>query len=417
MDCPIEKLARQLQGLAGHHRWAVADSELIQAIALQRPVFRGQNGRLLHRIVRVMSLLKIQWLVAFLVAVVQLLRIRSRRSENAKEMPQVWFVGFGAAAETLLHEKYSSQSGCYAEQIDQTEFDSMTAWIQPTRLNLMRAAWRSANEARNAISLLPSNLQPYHNHFWTFIAIRLPHYSFHFAWFSELRKRMCGNPHEVCFLSADTPAFAAVDAGMPVRFQQHGFVRKSLIMPAFNSIDALTLDEASHFQMRCGEADVSQSSLSQLDGPKNDSVLVAGIRTSNDVIREFSEIADWAKTSNLKVILRPHPTENAENWSACRDHYDVEIGTTQHTFEEAIARIRPKFVVTWFSTAAADALQCGVLPVTVSNPDDPAYSDLVYPLFDRTLHLKKDRHRIENAIACENLYGTELERLGRVIAK
>ena len=58
-----------------------------------------------------------------------------------------------------------------------------------------------------------------------------------------------------------------------------------------------------------------------------------------------------------------------------------------------------------------DALQAGILPVTIENAASPVILDLAYPLVDRTLHWPGDQERISRLMESDALYRETLNTL------
>ena len=55
------------------------------------------------------------------------------------------------------------------------------------------------------------------------------------TWWQEIEQASIS---QVVFISAETPAFACIDAGMAaVEYRQHGLHRKSILMPAFRAVE------------------------------------------------------------------------------------------------------------------------------------------------------------------------------------
>jgi len=89
----------------------------------------------------------------------------------------------------------------------------------------------------------------------------------------------------------------------------------------------------------------------------------------------------------------------------------VQIEDADPSFEDALRRLRPRIVVSWYSTALAEALNRGIVPVTVSDESTPAIADMVYPLMDRALQWPRDQARIAELMRDDAVYCATLQSL------
>lgn len=400
----------QLSQVPKDCRWAVADEALLKAIALGNRVRRGPLGARLQRWLRWADRINLAGFAVLLVGLVELSRLMRRQgvARAAVGLPERVFVGFGAGSEAMLLEGYRADGGEPVMRLDQTDVSTFGA-LQTVKLLLALRSLRAAYKASSkALSRLPPALAPLRLEFLTFVGMRLGNYSYMLAWFGQLR---AAHPQvrEVCFLSADTPAYAAVATGMRTRFMQHGFVRDSLLLPDFDFIDALTEDELRHFQRRVPAARLAVISYPRLETPSlGRGILIASIYGDHDEMSQILPVLEWARRTGRPVWVRPHPRENRRFWSECVLGAGVRIEDSDPSFLAALQRLRPRLVFSWYSTALADALQCGIIPVTVSGDGAKAQQDLVYPLNDRALHWGRHGGEIQRLLEDDCFYSETL---------
>lgn len=424
---PSGNPARLLQDLRPDHQWVVADSNVLAAMARgDLPIF-GNRGRRLRRLVGVTSALGVTIPLLFVVGIRGLLallaaqrggearfRHAARGADTAvSQYPSCFFVGFGAGSEDRLLARYLDEHPDGVGQTSQIEPSTFGKWHSVRFVQAARMLVVALRSTRAATSNLPHGFEKWRLDFLTSAGIRIAHYAFLRAWFEELFRR-CADLREVAFLAADTPAFAAVDAGLPTRHIQHGMVRHSLVLPRFKWVDALTGDEAAHFRRRLPSAAVAlQPSIGQAiaQGAMSRGVLIASVYADPAEMRRVSSFVDWATSNGIKVWVRPHPREDRSFWSNEEVRPRVAIEDSDASFNEALARLRPRLVVSWFSTALAEALAVGIIPVSVSARDDPNVRDMVYPLFQRCLHWPDDAATITRVLEDDAAYRAEIGRL------
>ena len=82
----------------------------------------------------------------------------------------------------------------------------------------------------------------------------------------------------------------------------------------------------------------------------------------------------------------------------------MQSGGSRPVGDSRVARIRPRLVVSWYSTVLAEALQSGIVPVTVCTPEESNAGDVVYRLFDRALCWPREVQRLEAVLNDDNTY-------------
>lgn len=384
----------------------------------------GSAGKLLKTLVQIFYKLRFIYLLLFIVGTVQLIRLLIlQRLKNGpteaktlgaskSKRPDIYFVGFGAGPEEALFAFYCAEKDEPVARVDQTKVASMGRWYRIGARQAFASLIHSLRITRHALAHLPHEYRPWEVDFLTFVGIRLGYYSYVRAWFAELKS---SSPElaEVCFLAADTAAFSAVNVGIPTRYLQHGLIRHSLVFPAFDRVDALTHDELIHFRKRLPAADVQlrRPKMTGITPVKPPCILVASVYGQHEEMRRILPFLEFATNSGMAIHVRPHPCEDRNFWEAGDLPFNVQLDDSDSSFDDALERLRPTLVVSWFSTALVDALYRSVIPVSVSTRDDLNIKDMVYPLFKHSLHWPSDQHELEEIITCEASYTTTLSRL------
>jgi len=410
-----------LQQLPTKYHWAVADSALLQSIVRGAPIQRGSVGKRLNALVRFFAKFRLVYLLLFVVGALQLgkllmrqkrkssLRCEARLGMPANHYSTCFFVGFGAGPEESLFAAYCAEKGDPVARIDQTKVESMGQWHQVGVLAAFGSLLHSLTLAKQAMSSLPAEYGPWKNDFLTFIGIRIGSFSYACAWFRQLKANAPGVA-EVCFLAADTAAFAAINIGLPTRYLQHGLIRHSLVFPAFDRVDALTHDEVRHFRQRLPMMDIhlARSKLTPIAPRKPPCILVASVYGHHEEMRRVLPFLEFAAQRGMAIHVRPHPREDRNFWHTGELPFSVLLEDSDASFDAALERLRPSIVVSWFSTALVDALYRSVIPVSVSTLDDSNIKDMVYPLFRHCLHWPTDQDVLQRIIFDDVAYETAL---------
>lgn len=416
--------ADSLQNIATPYLWTVADSALLQTIFQHTLLQRGESGTRLNKLVKLFVKFKIVYILLFFVGLFSILKIFKEQKYKSKTVnepvigkpnannPSRIFVGFGAGAEETFFAAYCSETSAPVARFDQTKMNSMCQWHRVSVGQVIATLLHSLKLVRLALASLPAEFRPSRNDFLTFIGIRLGYYSYLSAWFAQL-KSSSSEITEVCFLAADTAAFAAVNAGFPTRYLQHGLIRHSLVLPAFSRVDALTHDEVLHFRNRLPRATVhlARPILKPLTPIKPPCILVASIYGLHEGMRLILPFLVFASQLGLQVHVRPHPREDRSFWASGELPFSVLLDDSDASFDAALERLRPALVVSWFSTALVDALYRGLIPVSVSARNDLNIQDMVYPLYRHSLHWPSDQHELETILSDDAAYAGTLSRL------
>jgi hypothetical protein len=411
----------ELHALPSQYHWALADSALLQAITRKEPVALGARGRLLSRLVKVSCRFGMVWALIVLAGISELIRLQRQQRAATKAgdggvggYPARFFVGFGAGSEESLFIQYCKKSDIQTERLDQVNVSTFAALHHVSFLSGFRFLVRALVVAKKAINALPFCLSYWRTDFLTCVAMKAGYYAYMRAWFEMLKEEAGLSLAEVAFLAADTAAFAAVDAGLPVCYLQHGMIRHSLLLPAFSRVDALTTYEANHIRRRLPLAKVtvhSQSRRKLEPSLMAREILVASIYGDIEYMSRIASFVLWANAFNVPLQVRPHPRERSTFWQNYAMVGQVTIEEGDADIFQAIDRLRPRLMVSWFSTALLDALECGIIPVTVCSDDDSYVSDMVYPLFRRCLRWPQDIEIIEQILNDDEYYVSILSRL------
>jgi hypothetical protein len=415
-----ETMADRLQELPAHLHWAMADESLLQAVCANEALVRGFRGRVLGSLVRGGRRLGLAWPLLWLVGTTQLIGLLIRQwmpgqsSLQRGGYPAHWFVGFRTGKEEELFARYCAKHSGIVGRLDQLSVASLVVWHRVGFLHGLGSLARALKEAQGALRALPKACGPWTTDFMTHAGTKAGYFAFMRAWFETLRARAGDPMSEVAFLSADTAAFAGVAAGLATCYLQHGMIRHSTLLPAFTRVEALTADEAGFMRCRLPRANVTlcpQLGSALTHARMAREILIASIYGEPRYISQLAPVVRWAADNKVMVRVRPHPCENGSFWRDYEAGGKVVVEMGDADIHQAMNRLRPRFMVSLFSTALLDALECGIIPVTVCADDDRNVADMVYPLFQRSLRWPRDHALLERALDDDSCYASVLASL------
>ena len=104
-EAVYQSTLQTFQAAPSSQRWALADSDLLQAIKSNRPVRRGPRGRFMKRLLGGFRVPRLEYVLVLLVGAVELARLIRQQGKSPRgyseplERSEFIFVGFGAGRE------------------------------------------------------------------------------------------------------------------------------------------------------------------------------------------------------------------------------------------------------------------------------------------------------------------------------
>ena len=380
----IEEILRELYKAPVEFRWALASSGLRKIMTGEAwgvsPF--GRRGRLIRRLVEFAGVFGRVRLVVAVVAASEVIRLMYL----ARRLPHVVlpescriFVGFGAGAEGRMWHAFAAESGGPAIRLDEMRPETFLEYHRPQKRTLFRHIWSASSAlvpflSKTALEPVASNRKDT----LTYAALKMGKYILYRTWWQEIEQASIS---QVVFISAETPAFACIDAGMAaVEYRQHGLHRKSILMPAFSTLKMITQVEADWYRQFLPQSRIEVLRPKHRLAQHRPRILVASIYE----VPRFSKKQDLARSAKpgadgpSKIIWEwLYASIRARPMTFGQTHFpELEIDASQGRFEDALmVRIKPMFVVSWFSTSLVDALLANVVAVSIMQATDSRITD------------------------------------------
>ena len=418
--CPVVTVFRDLPP---QYYWVYANEALFRAISAGVPQKKGPRSRHLYFVIQLSKKLKIQWEVVLLVGLVAIVCIllrqvfycRHKESGRGGYCGSRFFVGFGAGAEGNLFSEYVD--GNKSDHVERLNQRDLSTFFRIHRVKFsagIGATVSSYKTAVRAVQEVPEVFKDYRDDIVLNVIKRIGYYSYLRTWFEFYTESDNSFLREVAFVSPDVAAFAAVDAGLPTCYLQHGMIRRSILFPSFDRIVALTVAEAAFMTQRVPKAVIlchPRSLPGHLPEQMNRTMLVASVYGLPELMPRIVPLLNWARERTVSVEVRLHPCEDGIFWRSNEVAEYAKVQTDDASFFPSMDRLRPRFLVSWFSTTMMDALECGVIPVSVCADDDIHVADMVYPLFQCCLRWPQDAESLERLLDDDEYYTSVLSRL------
>ena len=393
------------------------------AIKQQTKIKWSFRGQLVYAIFSIFgnSLLALLFLRFIAIVYATLWWYAGRSSAQISTGPADLFVGFGAGSEEFIWKDFEKSCPHEVHRINQTDPQSLSKIANPPIMDVISCAW---NEAALVIQGLKHTKNPYIKEYSTewlsSSAIRIGPYAYAIAWAAVIPSYV----RRISFISSDVVAFACVKhfrntskGNMTqVEYIQHGLIRKSLIFPEYHHITALTTFEAAHFANNVPSASVSinQRGIKSNSHHRNACLIFASIYDSKELnfkkeqyLGTIRDLFCWSEKRQLRIIVRPHPSERTVFWLAHFPHVEVADPTKDIGF--MLSNEFPIFVVSWTSTALIDALRQGIIPLMLAENRRTIVDDMVFPLADIALNWPEEMDLIQTLSVDPELYRKELK--------
>ncbi|MDX2346791.1 MAG: hypothetical protein QNK11_07975 [Legionella sp.] len=415
----INLFTEKLQNQTQVPLWAIADEFLIRAIPLKRPPKWGPRKKVLHQVMKIMSMFKLEAFALFFVGLREILLVCRRISiyklkkniEVAEVNYQRVFAGFGASSADCLYQDYKkeSQAPCLRINWDTQEGIAVLGKIKKKTaiLKLLSNIYGFRKKFKQAIPEISNN----YDLFLTIFASNIGTYTiYQLIWKLAEQKGI----KEIAFLAPSRAAFAATERqALSTRFLQHGLLGQGILFPKFTSIQAITVYEANYLSQIFSDTIVHRSKIeNNLRSPKTRTVLLL----SPNLLLNAKEFTRWARQFNLNIVIRPTIRVTDEELLEIETQFENStLDNYLLSLEQSLKTWKPMFIVAWNSTGLATGLEFGCLPISLcAEKEGSAVWAMIYPMREAVLFWPQQRILLEKTINSTNVYLDEVERLQSV---
>lgn len=412
----MNDVVKRLAAIDSRFHWMLANSGLVASeFSGILPIY-GKRGIWLLRLFQFLGCGKLSLLALRLIGMLSGYSWWKRAGGNSclPATPFRLFVGFGAGIEEELWTRYRHESPIPAVHLDQTSPVTFGRLLRPGLAAMCKQVWRQSSAALDMVRASGDpHIRKNKAEILQFVAVRMGEYAFFRAWWQGAPLQAI---RDVVFISADTASFACIDAGCPCAgYWQHGLLRRSMLMPAFQRLHLLFDEELAYFrEMLPGSSMLKQQRDQGGVGDRRAAIVIASIYDDTEFSRADSlgmlkDVVRWAGEKSLEIIVRPHPREDSGFW--LENFPGIKIDDSGQSFDTLLMGCRPMYVFSWFSTSLLDALRLGCVPVTMSEGSCMHVSDLIVPLLRKCMKWPGDVMKLDGALSDAMAYGRMLHQL------
>jgi hypothetical protein len=397
-------------------RWVFADDRLVEAVRVGRPLECGLYGHALRRLLRAARPIGLGQALIVLIGAAEAGRLLWRQSRRRPGVEPSqgsrYFVGFGARAEESIFATYQARHPQEVARIDQGRLPETGTAGRPSMAEVWMSLRASSADVRAALRALPTRYQDRLLDFLTTAAKRIGSYAYARAWWRDVSRGR--EITDACFLAASHTAFAAIAEGIPSSWLQHGLLSRNLELPEFNRVYPLTRSERDYLRERLPAATVLETQMAlvpEMPATARRMVIASGLRPPHEMM-QTAPLIRYLAEHGVATSVRPFAGEELSRfWSTAQVGAPFDIVEANGPFDRLLDQLRPMFVASWGSTALAEALYRGILPICVAAPDDRYVNETVYPLFQCSLRWPDDHAVIHTALTSPEAYAATVERL------
>src|SRR3990167_126928 len=397
--------------------WSIANEKMIYAAAVGETPEWGPRLRLLHRIMRIAYKIKISDFLIFSVGMYRTVSIwlvvKKKLFKSIKHMKyKRVFAGFGASSEDYLYDDYVKQSQDQSLRINWVTHEGLHELGCPSLMAilfvLVRNSFGYTTKLNYAIPEISCNAES----FLTVCAFNIGSYAFYRSYWKMVKSYGVA---EVTFLVVDIPCFASIDENLKTIYLQHGLMAFSILIPMLKTIEVLTVQEEDYLKRSLKNIKIVRKNKKAItDHSKNNILMILSLNVfQEERLSVCKPLLEWAVKNRFKIVVRPTKSVNEAELTILRNRLpNALLDDLTITLDKSFEKWRPKLVSAWTSTGLATALDYGILPIILYDPNiKEIWNNMIYPMRYKVLFWPRDKPIIDSSIQSEKTYYSQLETL------
>lgn len=230
-------------------------------------------------------------------------------------------------------------------------------------------------------------------------------------------------PNIYCYTSGSWfQSLSIINSKIPIIYLSHGLLSQfsSLIAPRFENYCVFSNYEKLFLERKYNYKNIQTYKFKKIIH-YNKSIIIY-LRQHQQLINknDLIEIIKFFKSNNYKIYIKEHPKSKFN----FRDYYNInefQIINKHELTYDTLKQISPKYVVGYFSTALCEALNMGILPISLGDKDEiktkPNLKNIkiiewtIYPFIKKTISWKREILLLKKIIKNDNDYSQHLQKL------
>lgn len=210
-------------------------------------------------------------------------------------------------------------------------------------------------------------------------------------------------------------SYASLKFNHRTYYYTHGLLGKlyKKLLPKFTKIYVFTAEEKRELENFQQNIDIQIYKYKKIENHNN--IIIIYTRGVDDSIlskknvNSFYKLINFFKSNNFKIYIKKHPYYTGSFFSESTIDFEV---ISNETKDNLLETKKPKYIVSWYSTVIAEALNSNIIPINLVNNNDTKlkfketkiYDWIIYPILKKSLSWKNDQNKIINSINNKNYY-------------
>ncbi len=229
-------------------------------------------------------------------------------------------------------------------------------------------------------------------------------------------------------VSATLPSHAAIISNLKTINMYHGLMEGIHLstFPEYDSVYVYSYDERKYLIAAGIKSKVLTYPMMKAESRKNIAVFFMPSVASNEIdwsvfSESFSSLTKLFKTFDYDVYIKVHPLAKAskkfsKEYNLQPYNWDEIFNLSNFKYVDGsdgasiIDKLKPNFVISWASTALCEALNMGLIPITLWDASWDA-SESVYPINKRALLWPSEMEIIQDLLEDKSIYDDVVEML------
>ncbi len=245
-------------------------------------------------------------------------------------------------------------------------------------------------------------------------------HSYFDSFYNEIKIK---KPNISCYTSGSWfQSLSVINNRIPILYLSHGLLSQfsSLISPRFENYCVFSKYEKIYLENKYNYKNIQTYKYPSIIN-YNKSIIIylrqhKTLINNNDILK----IINFFKINNYEIYIKEHPKSKFN----FQDYYiddDLQIIDKYSLTYDSLKKISPKYVVGYFSTALCEALNMGIIPITLGDKDEikikPNLENIkttewtFYPFRKKTLSWKREILVLKKTMKDENEYKEHLKKL------
>lgn len=213
------------------------------------------------------------------------------------------------------------------------------------------------------------------------------------------------------------PSYASTKFKHHTYYYTHGLLGKiyKKIIPKFNKIYVFTKEEKKELEILNLGINIETYNYRKIQNHKNNIIIYTrGVDDSFDdqkKMKIFCNLVNFFKDQKFKIYVKKHPYYKGNFFNKINKDFTV-LDYKNINNSDMLNMLKPKFVVSWYSTAIAEALYSSIIPINLSDNKDAKIKFkkikitdwILFPIISKSLNWTKDFNKIAETMNNEKYY-------------